>query len=1009
MKHVWGVAARWVPAAAALGLIFAMVPMRGAHAASVYDPALHWRTIVTPRFRVHYPDGSRNLAVRIARIAESELDRVAELFGYRPEGRIDIVLSDASDAANGSAQVLPKTIVRLFLAAPTELTGLAAYDDWLRILVIHELAHICDIDQTWGDARLLRAIFGKYIQMNGFTPQFLSEGVAVFAETQLTATGRGRSSYVDALLRMAALEDRFVRVDQAHVQYADWPGSTAAYFYGGHFHLWLARRYGAAKVRELHQYYASMLVPYLYWPGAESVFAKSLPDLWDEWRQEEKQRAAAVKAKVEAVGVTPSRRITWHGRNLTGARYSPDASFIIYSRASPVDGATVRRVSRDGGDDRHIVLETFSPRFSFSPDGGSFFYAQNAVNERFNDYADLYRYDFAEGDGVKLKNAAAPGRSLRARDPDLSPDGERLVFVQGRLHQSWVSIARITGDQRDQLAVKTLVGPHGDMQHASPRFSPDGRQVALSTWFEDGRRDIVLVDAESGDLMRRVTADAALDGNPAWSPDGRYLLYESDADGISNIYAFDRRDEVYFRVTQVVGGAFQPDVARNGSSLLFRNLSGAGFDIHEMPFDPSRWQPLAYVPAQGYTPAAPATAVSGEWVATTWPSPVWRDDEPALALATGEEEIPYSPWPTLLPFQDNWVLLPAIFYLNDDPSFTLTTLGQDVLARHTYAVGAGSSYYTERFNWSAAYVNDVWYPTFTLAGGEQALSYAFEEDHVGERRRWLNASATLPIRQRHVAAVAYAFERRAPLDLQAEDVLALGDFAWAEFGYRYRLARRFPYSVGDEHGVAVAASGRWYSEALGAEFNELLLNLDARAYLNNPLFDNHVLALRGVAAVAVGPDFRETLILGGAQGASLFTVQTDTVYPLRGFPTDLLRYPPGTGLAALYAEYRLPLWQVERGWYTLPVYLERLHLALFADAGNTFGNGSEPDARAFFEKAYRRLRGGRLGAGGELRADLSLGWAFPLSARLGVAWPLVERGRVHLYYPVIFVSFGTAI
>src|SRR5687768_17367702 len=62
-----------------LALVCWAVPASGA---GPYDPSVTWRTIVTPRFRVHYPDGARNLGVRVARIAEEEIDRVAELFGY---------------------------------------------------------------------------------------------------------------------------------------------------------------------------------------------------------------------------------------------------------------------------------------------------------------------------------------------------------------------------------------------------------------------------------------------------------------------------------------------------------------------------------------------------------------------------------------------------------------------------------------------------------------------------------------------------------------------------------------------------------------------------------------------------------------------------------------------------------------------------------------------------------------------------------------------------------------
>src|SRR5690606_39240314 len=114
------------------------------------------------------------------------------------------------------------------------------------------------------------------------------------------------------LLRMAALEGRLLEIDQAHVQFSDWPGPNAAYFYGGLFHLWLGQRFGADKVRALHQAYASTPVPYVYWFGAESVLGDSLPDLWDAWRVEATAFARAVQASVLARGKTPSRRVTFH-------------------------------------------------------------------------------------------------------------------------------------------------------------------------------------------------------------------------------------------------------------------------------------------------------------------------------------------------------------------------------------------------------------------------------------------------------------------------------------------------------------------------------------------------------------------------------------------------------------------------------------------------------------------------------------------------------------------------
>ncbi len=88
-------------------LLVGLLATASARAAGPYDPDLTWKTIYSERFAVHYPDGGRNLAIRVSRLAEEVFDDVTELFGFVPEGRIELILSDASDRANGSAQVMP--------------------------------------------------------------------------------------------------------------------------------------------------------------------------------------------------------------------------------------------------------------------------------------------------------------------------------------------------------------------------------------------------------------------------------------------------------------------------------------------------------------------------------------------------------------------------------------------------------------------------------------------------------------------------------------------------------------------------------------------------------------------------------------------------------------------------------------------------------------------------------------------------------------------------------------
>ena len=167
--------------------------------------------------------------------------------------------------------------------------------------------------------------------------------------------------------------------------------------------------------------------------------------------------------------------------------------------------------------------------------------------------------------------------------------------------------------------------------------------------------------------------------------------------------------------------------------------------------------------------------------------------------------------------------------------------------------------------------------------------------------------------------------------------------------------------------------------------------------------------MRLVTAVSVGPEFREKLFLGGNAGSSFLTAVAENVYSLRGFPLSASRR--GTGVAALYMEYRFPIWHVERGLWTLPGYLERFHMAVFAEGGNTFGNGEEENLGDVFEKAAKRVfQGGNLGVGAELRVDMNFGWAFPLTVRGGAALAVLDTGVVPgKPVPEFYLAFGSAL
>jgi len=947
------------------------------------DPRGSAQTLRTAHFRVHFEPSHEALARRAAAYAEQAWTQLASELAV-PDVPIELLVADNLDVSNGFATPFPTNRIVVYALPPLFVPELRQYDDWLQLVILHELAHIFHLDRARGVWGVGRKLFGRNPTLlpNGVLPSWVIEGLAVHYEAKYTGSGRLVSSEWPMLARTAALRKRVPGPAAWSLATSRFPLGQHAYGYGAMLMAQLAARGDGDGMRRFVDGVAAHPIPFRLDHNARKAFGVSFTEAFDGFRDSLSALADTVRLRAAGDTLRVARAVgmTWFAEQ---PRWESDSTLLVgMNNGEDVTGVYRARVRGAG-----ISLERLSRRNSLDANAlsadGSLTWAQLDFEDPYVLRSRLWRTD-SSGSESRL------GTERRVLLPDARADGE---VVAVRAVPGGTELVRVAADG----AVRVLVAGTLDTAYTEPRWSPDGTRLVAIRVVRGGVQQVVLLDT-LGRVTDVVSSARGIASVPTFTPDGARVVWAGDRTGslqLETAWARDGAGAEVRTLTRSLTGVSAPAVSPRGDRVAALEYTLDGLQLVVLPMHEGE----RFVEADRMPGTVPYAAQS----------------RAAAVVPDSSPSTPYRAWRQLVP---RW-WMPIVGEGSDGAAtFGLSSSSSDIRRRHAWVAqltrhpGRGELEGNASWRFSALPRVASWQPLVDASGVQRWDRFSVVDSTRAEvgalHRRSQIASAALTLSRPRVRvsstlSLGVQLEQRdyattpAPLLGSLDPLFARGTrypsvFASGSFSNTMRAGRAI--SLEDGVSVSGAVQRRWRDDRPDLASWRTTVSMRGYKSLAWGGFARHALAVRASGGVTDRNSTAE-LSVGGTSGTraellpGLQLGDPSRLFPVRGFAPGVQR---GSRAVSGSVEYRAPLGMPSRGLGMVPLFLDRVSVAAFADGGRAWCDGAvRASAQASVLCLPAAVRDGWMAsAGAELAMDLGVQWDTPFRVRLGWAQPVVR-------------------
>ncbi len=548
-------------------------------------PSVKWNELKTEHFRIIYPGQLANDAARLGSVLEFAMDSVSDMDNpFRK--RTPVLMQNGTVLSNGFVTLAPFRM-ELDVTPPQDIYA----QDWISQLGLHEFRHVAQLNQlNQRPVRVLRWLTGDIAQgiLSSRFPSWFYEGDAVYNETRLSLSGRGRVAGFEMPLRTLLMEqeDRYSYDKMMFGSFKDFVPDP--YIYGYKMTGYLRQKGGPNVWSKAVDHLANR--PYRVLPLATYLkknFGFYKQGLYyntiDSLKQQYKKNIDSF-SYTKTLRIGPARKTSY-----TSYLYPLYWDQVLIAFRSSLDHPG-SFVMIDSTGKEKIVLRAGRLSSGKADISGSVLIWDEVVTDpRWNKRS----YSVIRSYNLETKKHRTLSRKSRYFSPDFSADGKRIAVVETDMaNRNSITII----EAKNGLLISKF---HRDEILSTPEWTNENEIAVITT--SDKGKQLELLNIVSGQW--RVLIPYTYNNIADQFNFKNYILFRADWNDVENLFAIDKNSQKIYQVTNSVYGVRLPSVSAEGEQLVFSEYSAGGFDISSMDIIPGSWKGISpFGPASG--PAA---------------------------------------------------------------------------------------------------------------------------------------------------------------------------------------------------------------------------------------------------------------------------------------------------------------------------------------------------------------------------------------------------------------------